>query len=221
MLPLRFLAITSSLCFATYALILQLWPLLAMELVLLPINVYRLWQVLFLRRKLTTASGAKRSDFSIIRAYGNLMRVEAGSIVFKRGDLADQLYYLAKGRIRIEELDIDLASGDVFGEIAFFTDSAARTATARCIENAEVYGINEKQFMRLQFEDPSFGLAIMRIITRRLMDNASSARCVKCTPNPSAINMGRDFAKENQHFVQRHSERQCEVNHNFGEWRLF
>ena len=67
------------------------------------------------------------------------MRVEAGSIVFKRGDLADQLYYLAKGRIRIEELDIDLASGDVFGEIAFFTDSAARTATARCIENAEVY----------------------------------------------------------------------------------
>jgi hypothetical protein len=54
--------------------------------------------------------------------------------------------------------------------------------------------------MRLQFEDPSFGLAIMRIITRRLMDNANSARCAKCTPNPSAINMGRDFAKENQHF---------------------
>ena len=103
------------------------------------------------------------------------MRVEAGSIVFKRGDLADQLYYLAKGRIRIEELDIDLASGDVFGEIAFFTDSAARTATARCIEDAEVYGINDKQFMRLQFEDPSFGLAIMRTVTRRLSNDIGRA----------------------------------------------
>jgi hypothetical protein len=193
MLPLRFLAITSSLCFATYALILQLWPLLAMELILLPINLYRFWQVLSLRRKLRMESGVKRSDFSVVRTYGKLMRIEAGSTVFDHGDLVDQLYFLAKGRIRIDDLGIDLASGDVFGEIAFFTDSSTRTATARCIEDSEVYGIDEKQFMRLQFEDPGFGLSIMRTITRRLMENENSGLCMKCMPNPSAINVGRDI----------------------------
>jgi len=121
------------------------------------------------------------------------MRIKAGAIVFSRGDAVDQLYYLAKGRVRIEDLGIDLASGDVFGEIAFFTDAATRTATARCLEDAEVYGINEKQFMRLQFEDPSFGLAIMRTITHRLIANVNSAACIKCAPDPSAINTGRDF----------------------------
>ena len=42
----------------------------------------------------------------------------------------------------------------------------------------EIYGIDQKQFMRLQFEDPSFGLAIMRTITRRLIENVSR------TPKP-------------------------------------
>ena len=35
----------------------------------------------------------------------------------------------------------------------------------------EVYEIDEKRFMRLQFEDPSFGLSIMRTVTRRLAAN--------------------------------------------------
>lgn len=169
MLPLRILAIASSICFAAYAFILELWPLLAMELTLLPINLYRFWQVLSLRGKLTKVSG--QSDFSVIKAYGKRRTITAGSVVFDRGDPVDQLYYIAKGRVQIEELGIDLAQGDIFGEIAFFTDAAARTATARCIENTEVYSITEKQFMRLQFEDPSFGLAIMRTITRRLIEN--------------------------------------------------
>lgn len=169
MLPLRILAIASSICFAAYAFILELWPLLAMELTLLPINLYRFWQVLSLRGKLTKVSG--QSDFSVIKAYGKRRTITAGSVVFDRGDPVDQLYYIAKGRVQIEELGIDLAQGDIFGEIAFFTDAAARTATARSIENTEVYSITEKQFMRLQFEDPSFGLAIMRTITRRLIEN--------------------------------------------------
>ncbi len=180
MLPLRFLAITSSVCFATYGFILGLWPLLVMELILLPINLYRFWQVLSLRGKLRKASGGRGSDFSVIRTYGKQMRIKAGSIVFEQGDPVDQLYYLAQGQIRIEGLDINLTAGDIFGEIAFFTEAATRTATARCVEDAEVYGVTEKQFMRLQFEDPSFGIAIMRTLTHRLMANAHKAPCARC-----------------------------------------
>lgn len=68
MIPLRILAIASSVCFAFYAAVLQLWPLLAMELLLLPINLFRFWQILSLRGKLNSPSRSSDADFSVIKA---------------------------------------------------------------------------------------------------------------------------------------------------------
>ncbi|WP_380053940.1 Crp/Fnr family transcriptional regulator [Falsihalocynthiibacter sp. SS001] len=172
MLPLRILAISSSVCFALYSFVLQLWPLFYMEMILLPINVYRFWQVLSLRVKVDHKTDKSSFDFSIIKAYGKKLNFAEGSTVFKKGDGTDYLYFIEKGRISIDELGVEMVAGDIFGEIAFFTDAATRTATASCIEQAEVYALTEKQLMRLQFEDPSFGMAVMRTITRRLLDPA-------------------------------------------------
>lgn len=172
MIPLRILAIASSVCFAIYASVLQLWPLLAMELLLLPINLYRFWQIISLRGKITASAGSSE-DFTVIKTYGKARVLAEDTTVFEKGDPVDSLYYLSSGRIYIEEFDVELRSGDIFGEIAFFTDEAIRTATARCLEHAEVFELDRRQFMRLQFEDPSFGMAIMRTITRRLAVNAA------------------------------------------------
>ncbi|TDL90513.1 cyclic nucleotide-binding domain-containing protein [Meridianimarinicoccus aquatilis] len=177
MIPLRVLAIVSSLCFVIYALVLQLWPLLAMELILLPINAYRLWQILTLRGRLARGKAHHiadgHPDFSVMKTYGKSRRFEAGTVIFERGDRVDQLYYVASGRVLIPEFQVEMAPGDIFGEIAFFTDAAKRTATARCIEETHVYELDEKRFMMLQFEDPSFGLSVMRTMTRRLLANKS------------------------------------------------
>lgn len=173
MMPLRILAIASSISYLIYAYLLQLWPLLGMELALLPINCYRLWQIVTLRDLVAQAKDGTATDFSVIKAYGKKRRITAGSLIFKRGDPVDQLYFIGSGRVLIEEVGIEVSSGDIFGEIAFFTDAATRTATARCLEDAEVYEIDQKRFMRLQFEDPSFGLSVMRTVTRRLSDNAN------------------------------------------------
>lgn len=174
MMTLRILAIVSSLFFVAYAGILQLWPLLAMELVLLPINGYRLWQIVSLRARLRQGGAGDAADFSVIRSYGNPRRIGAGSVIFTRGDPVDRLYYIGSGRVLIEEIGVEVTAGDIFGEIAFFTDLGTRTATARCLEDTTVYEVDRKRFMRLQFEDPSFGLSVMRTVTRRLMAEGSS-----------------------------------------------
>ena len=171
MIPLRVLAIASSICFIFYASVLELWPLLVMELTLLPINAYRFWEILTLRGRVSRATEGAAADFSIIKTYGKRRRIEAGTCIFKRGDPVDRLYFLAGGRVLIEEVGVEISDGDIFGEIAFFTDAAQRTATARTVGEVEVYEIDEKRFMRLQFEDPSFGLSIMRTVTRRLAAN--------------------------------------------------
>lgn len=169
MMPLRILALTSSVIFMAYAIALQLWPLMVMELFLIPINSYRLWQIVCLRGRLRQALETDESDFSIIKTYGRARRIEAGEVIFNRGDPVDRLYYIGSGRVLIEEAGVEVSAGDIFGEIAFFTDAGTRTATARCVEDVQVYELDEKSFMRLQFEDPSFGLSIMRTVTRRLV----------------------------------------------------
>jgi CRP/FNR family transcriptional regulator, cyclic AMP receptor protein len=173
MIPLRLLAFGSSVLFIGYAFALQLWPLLVMEAILLPINGYRLWQILSLHSRLNSTSDGEEPDFSIVRRYGQKRRLAAGTSVFRRGDAADRFYYIADGRVLIEEHGSQLAASDVFGEIAFFTADATRTASATCLEDTVVYALDKKRFMRLQFEDPSFGLAIMRIVTSRLIANGA------------------------------------------------
>jgi len=44
--PLRIAGIASSFCFITYAVILGIWPMLLTELIILPINCYRLYETL-------------------------------------------------------------------------------------------------------------------------------------------------------------------------------
>lgn len=172
MLPLRLLAIASTICFGIYAALLQLWPLLIMDLILLPINAYRLWQIIRLRRALEYVPESHEPDFSVVRAYGKKRSIDAGSIVFEKGDPVGSLYFIETGRVEIEGFGVEMSGGEIFGEMAFFTDSATRTATVRCLEDTLVYELDKTHFMRLQFEDPTFGMAIMRTITRRLAKGA-------------------------------------------------
>lgn len=175
MLPLRVLAILSSLVFVTYALLLSLWPMVVMELILLPFNIWRLWEILVLRRKVKAAAARSDPDFSVLKAYGKRRTIPAGTAIFQVGDPVDQLYFIEAGTVRIDEHGVDLSRGDIFGEIAFFTDAATRTATARALDEVAVYELDETTFLRLQFQDPGFGLAVMRTVTRRLIDDAVRA----------------------------------------------
>lgn len=176
MIPLRVLAFGSSLIFICYAFLLQLWPLMVMEAILLPINGYRLWQILSLRSRLSSLSENAAPDFAIVRRYGVKHRLDAGTSIFRQGDTVDQFYYIASGKVLIEEHEAELTAGDIFGEIAFFTIGAKRTASASCVEDTVVYALDKTRFMRLQFEDPSFGLAVMQIVTSRLIENGARAQ---------------------------------------------
>lgn len=121
----------------------------------------------------------------MIRTYGRLRRIKAGTVVFQQDDPVDRLYFLSTGRVCIEEHDVEISEGDIFDEMAFFTDQAARTATACCTEDAQVYEVDEKLFMRLQFEHPSFCMSVMRTITRRLIENAAPGS--HNAPSPTSL----------------------------------
>lgn len=173
MIWLRVLVILSSACFIIYSALFQIWPLLAIEVVLLCINAYRLYELIALRRLVTHMTDDSEADFSAAMAYGKRRDIPSGDVLFEKGDPVDSLYYLAEGLVEIEGQDVTVPAGNIFGEMAFFNSSAVRMATVRCVEDTVVYEVNEKRFTRLQYEDPKFAMSVMRLVTKRLVANAA------------------------------------------------
>ncbi|SRR6056297_2017149 len=173
MIPMRSLAMASSVCFIIYSGVFHIWPLLAVELILLCINAYRLYEIIALRRLVTHMTDEAETDFSAAMAYGKKRVIQAGDTVFKKGDPVDSLYYLVEGRVEIEDQNVSLTAGQIFGEMAFFNATAVRSATVRCLEDTVVYELDEKRFTRVQYEDPAFAMTVMRTVTKRLVANAA------------------------------------------------
>ncbi|WP_120500748.1 Crp/Fnr family transcriptional regulator [Roseovarius sp. EL26] len=176
MIWLRVLVILSSVCFIIYSALFQIWPLLAIEAILLSINAYRLYELIALRRLVTHMTDESEPDFSGAMAYGKKRIIQSGDVVFEKGDPVDSLYYLAEGLVEIEGQNVTVPAGKIFGEMAFFNSSAERMASVRCVEDTVVYELNEKRFTRLQYEDPKFAMAVMRLVTRRLVANAAQTQ---------------------------------------------
>jgi CRP/FNR family cyclic AMP-dependent transcriptional regulator len=91
-------------------------------------------------------------------------------MVFCKGDRPDNLYYLDRGEVLLEEIDVTLRDGDIFGEIAFFTEAKERTVSARCIGECRIVAIDEARFMSLFYQNPAFGFAVVQLISKRLME---------------------------------------------------
>lgn len=189
MVPLRIVAIISGVFYLAYAVIQGLWPLVLTELVLLPFNFWRLWEILSLTRKLKETRHGDQPDFSMLAAYSKAENVETDRVIFRRGDTADRLYYIKSGEVEIEELGVRLGEGRIFGEIAFFTDAAARTATVRTTRPSQIVEVDEATFMKLYFQNPEFGLAVVKTITRRLIEGMATRPDVY----QDVVNPGKEF----------------------------
>ena len=95
---------------------------------------------------------------------------KAGSIIFREGDEAHELFVIKKGAVRIQignrtlsELSVD----DIFGEMALI-DNEPRSATAIAMSDVELVPVSEKQFLFLVGQTPYFALKVMRVLAQRL-----------------------------------------------------
>ncbi|HSB19942.1 MAG TPA: cyclic nucleotide-binding domain-containing protein [Anaeromyxobacteraceae bacterium] len=169
MVPLRCVAIASNVAFIVYGLFGGLHPVLALHLLLLPLNVVRLVQVRRLAIRIREAVGADPS----LEALAPLLEkrtFERGAVLFRKGDPASTLHVLVRGDIRLPELGITLRDrGTVVGEIGIFSPFHQRTASAICETEVETLTLGEAEVVRHYFRDPRFGLSLARLMVRRLL----------------------------------------------------
>ena len=172
MIPLRCAAITSNIAFIVYGLYDGLYPVLALHAILLPLNVWRAFQMLRLVKRVKAAS---RGDLSIdwLKPFRKEAQFKADEIIFTRGDYADRLYMIISGNIHLEQIDRTLNAGDMFGEIGLFSADHARTQTARTLTDVDLLWISEGELVQVCYQNPGIAFYFLRLTTNRLLANAS------------------------------------------------
>lgn len=172
-IPLRWLAVGSNVGFVIYGVVQPAWLLLALHSILLPVNVWRALEMVRLTKRVARSAQSGDVTGVWLRPYMRTGKYKAGEVLFRKGDLADHLYFLAEGRIELVELDRTIEPGRVFGEIAFFAPDGRRTGTARCRDACTILRIDETTFRQLYFQNPDFGFEVVRLITQRLSADVS------------------------------------------------
>jgi len=102
------------------------------------------------------------------------MEFDPGATIFQKGDSAEFLYVVEKGKVDIvissEGEEIVLASfagGSFFGELGVF-DQQPRNATARANEAVSLVGVPAKAVARLIEQHPTAARHFLRVVTQRL-----------------------------------------------------
>lgn len=98
------------------------------------------------------------------------VEIEAGDIVFREGDPGDVMYAVLSGRLDVVHGDavIDsVGAGDIIGEMAI-VDRSPRSATLVAAEPSRVVKVDERRFLFLVQEHPTFAMQVMRIMADRL-----------------------------------------------------
>ena len=170
MVPLRIIGIASNVAFVTYGLLFGSLPTVVLHAILFPLNLYRLHEMLKLVREVKAASrGAQSMDW--LKPFMSKRDIQAGEILCHKGDDADEMYFVVKGKLRLTEIGVELQPGAIVGELGFLTPDRKRTQTIECAEIGTLLTITYDRLEELYYQNPTFGFYFLRLATSRLFDN--------------------------------------------------
>ena len=170
MIPLRCVAIASNVAFLTYGYFAGLYPVFLLHTVLLPLNAFRLRQMFRFKERLRQS--LERRDLSLewMLPFVNRESFKENEPLFRKGDPADKLYYLEQGTVRLPEVDRTIHAGEIIGEMGVFSPFKERTASAVCTADSTFLVLGERTALELYYQNPDFGLFMVRTIIRRFLD---------------------------------------------------
>jgi CRP-like cAMP-binding protein len=170
MVPLRVLGIASNLFFIAYGYLAEAYPPLLLHLLLLPLNVFRLREMLRLARLVERASDADL-DMAWLSSLVASRPVMQGDLLFRKGDAADRMFFVVTGKFRLLETGIEIGAGSIAGELGLLSRDKTRTQTMQCVESGELLEIGYHEVKRLYFQNQIFGYFFLQLATKRLFEN--------------------------------------------------
>jgi len=170
MVPLRIANMVGCTFFATFGALSGNVSTFFMYLLLLPINAFRLRQMLKLVKK---ARHATQGDMSIewLKPFMTERRYRRGDTLFRKGDAANEMFLTVTGRFLAKEIGVEIPPGRLMGELGFLTPNNRRTGTVECTEDGQVLAITYERLLEIYFQDPQFGYYFLVLSSQRLLEN--------------------------------------------------
>ena len=173
MIPLRVVGIASNVVFIVYGYLGAVYPPLVLHLVLLPLNVARLREMVLLTRQVKQAA---KGDLSMewVKPFSSTRHVKAGTVLFAKGEIAEEMFFVVSGRYRLVESSSEVAPGTMIGELGLLAPDKARTQTFQCVEAGDVLRISYDQVKQLYYQNPQFGFYFLQLASKRLFENIAA-----------------------------------------------
>ena len=97
--------------------------------------------------------------------------LQSGQVLFTEGDPPSCMYVVKSGALRIRSGGViyeDVGPGGIIGEMGVIETQELRSATVHALTDSELVEINDARFAQLIARAPSFAIAVMRTLSRRL-----------------------------------------------------
>src|SRR5205807_3632336 len=170
MIPLRVFGILTNIILLTTAIPTHNYPTLILHSVLLPLNTYRLHQMLQLVRDVKKSVN---SDLSMewLKPFMTERRCATGEVLFYKDEKAEDMLYIVSGRFKLVESGIELPVGAIVGELGMLSPSKVRTQTLECVEAGRILSVSYSKVKELYVQNPAFGFYFLRLASARLFQN--------------------------------------------------
>ena len=167
---LRQVGIASNLAFILYGTLSHVIPVLILHALLLPLNTWRLWEIIRTKRAIAGAiKGDLRMDW--LEPFAQPVELNAGEQLFARNDLGDKTYFVVSGGMHLSESGVDLGPGSLLGEVAMFSPEHRRTQSAVASSETRLLSMTQDELFTLYRRYPDFGVYLLRLVTARLLEN--------------------------------------------------
>src|SRR6201995_6011131 len=140
---------------------------------LLPMNVYRLHQMLQLVRNVKKSVN---SDLSMewLKPFMTERKCAAGEILFYKDEKAEDMLYIVRGKFKLIESGIELPVGAIVGELGMLSPSNVRTQSLECTESGLILSVSYTKVEELYVQNPEFGFYFLKLSSARLFQNLAT-----------------------------------------------
>lgn len=110
------------------------------------------------------------NEINLFRHSTDAYDAAPGAILFAEGDAGDSMFAIVEGKVevRVGERVVEVVgAGGIIGEMALI-DTRPRSGSAVVIEQSRIVRVDEKLFVFLVQEHPTFALSVMRVMAERL-----------------------------------------------------
>lgn len=170
MIPLRIFGIITNVVFILFAFAHRNYPIVALHMILLPLNAYRLREMLVLIRNVKRSVNSNLS-MNWLKPFMTERRCQPGEVLFYKHERATEMFYIVSGRFRLVESGIELPAGSIVGEFGMLSPDNERTQTLECLEKGVVLSVTYQKVEELYVQNPEFGFYFLRLVSARLFQN--------------------------------------------------